>query len=565
MKKCVVYARQSVGNEDLSESVENQKEKCLKLAEKEGLEVVGIFEDLNTSGKTYPTGSEDIAVLDMAFQKWYKEQTTKKMYRDGFGKVIQSLMEVDYILCYDLTRLYRPVTGSFLESHINQLLVIHNVKVMTVNNGIMDMGNFNDSLIIALQNRINHEQIAIQRRKAKEAFKNLKNSGTMKVGLGRMYGFDGTGRKREVVVNEREAEMVKHCYRLFLETSSLGTVTRTMNQKYPDLFPEPVTSMIFRRILERPTYCGYMYNSEGELIKNHQVDGLEFISFADWKEVKERLDKRKFTHPRAKQGWYPLSGLIYCGVCGRKMKIQISRNDHFYQCKKHQHSGEPPCRSSIHFKKDIEYGTGIMEIIYPILSLAAINRLEISLKKEESLKELQKLELELQNLTDKESKITEMFMNEMMNEITFETTLKNIKKKKEELSVKIINIRQVCDSTEDFHKHLETLQDVTNRRLSQTDFESLLHEAIKKINIFQDKVEIITIYGSVEIPRQKLFHNYNLIPHYWFNMRSSTRGSKGDYDMNLIIYHGIKEPHPDIYSKRILLADFNRLKIWYRA
>jgi 6-phosphofructokinase 1 len=67
-----------------------------------GLEVVGIFEDLNISGKTYPTGSEDIAILDMAFQKWYKEQTTKKMYRDGFGKVIQSLMEVDYILCYDL-------------------------------------------------------------------------------------------------------------------------------------------------------------------------------------------------------------------------------------------------------------------------------------------------------------------------------------------------------------------------------------------------------------------------------------------------------------------------------
>ena len=69
MKKCVIYARQSSGDSDESESVENQKQKCLELARKEHLEVVGIFDDLNTSGKTYPTGSEDIANL-YTFSLW---------------------------------------------------------------------------------------------------------------------------------------------------------------------------------------------------------------------------------------------------------------------------------------------------------------------------------------------------------------------------------------------------------------------------------------------------------------------------------------------------------------
>ena len=562
--KCVIYARQSAGSDDYSESVENQKQRCLELAQKEGIEVIGTYTDLNTSGKTYPSGSEDIASLDIAFQKWYKEQTTKKMYREGLGQVINSLMDIDYILCYDITRLYRPVTGSFLESHINQLLVIHNVKVMTVNNGIIDLGNFSDSLVMALQNRINHEQIAIQRKKAKEAFKNLKNEGKLKVGLSRMYGFRSTGRSREVEVIPREAEMVKDCYRTFLETDSVLTTTRLMNEKYKDLFPEPIESLNFRRILERPTYCGYMYNSEGELIKNHQVDGMEFISFSDWKEVKNRLDKRKFIYPRAKKGWYPLSGLVYCGVCGTKMKIQKSRTDHFYCCKKHTLSGESPCHSSIHSTKENEYGLGLIEVIYPILSLAAINRLELSLKKEESLKEVQNLELQLSNLIEKETKITEMYMNGMMNEVTFENSLKTIKKKKEELEIKIIQIKQVFDGDSNFEKHLELLKNVTHRNLSHTDFESLLNEVVKRINITHEDVEIITIYGSVKIPRQKLYHNYNLFTHYWFNLRSSGKNVGKVYDMNLIFYRGIKENCPDIHSKRVLIADFGRLKIWMR-
>lgn len=563
MKKCVIYCRQSAGSEEYSESVELQKSKCMDLAKKEGLDVIGVYDDLNTSGKTYPTGSEDIASLDIAFQKWYKEQTTKKMYREGLGNVMKSLMEIDYILCYDITRLYRPVTGSFLESHINQLLVIHNVKVMTVNNGIIDMGNFSDSLIMALQNRINHEQIAIQRKKAKEAFKNLKNEGKFKVGLSRMYGFQSTGRKREVEVNPREAEMVKDVYRTFLETSSLLTTTRLINQKYPDLFPTPVYEMNFRRILERPTYCGYMYNTEGELIKNHQVDGLEFISFEDWKEVKTRLDKRKFTHPRAKQGWYPLSGIIYCGVCGSKMKIQKSRTEHFYHCKKHQHSGEKPCHSAIHSTKENEYGIGLIEVVYPLLSIAAVKRLELSLKREESLKELKQLEIQLQNINEKESKITEMFMAELINPSTYESSLQTMKKKKHDLELEIMKIKTICGGESDFEKHLELLKRISNRNLTHTEFESLLNESIKRINLTENQVEIITFYGSVIIPRQKLFHNYNLFPHYWFSM-ASKKGSGKDYQMNLIFYRGTKEEHPDVWTKRNLIADLGRLKVWIR-
>ncbi|UKI29938.1 MAG: recombinase family protein [Lentisphaeria bacterium] len=48
--KALIYARQSSGKDDFSESVEAQIANCKKLAEKEKLEVIGIYKDLNTSG-----------------------------------------------------------------------------------------------------------------------------------------------------------------------------------------------------------------------------------------------------------------------------------------------------------------------------------------------------------------------------------------------------------------------------------------------------------------------------------------------------------------------------------
>ena len=41
--KGVIYARQSSGKEDLSESVEAQIQNCLILAEKEKIEIIGIY------------------------------------------------------------------------------------------------------------------------------------------------------------------------------------------------------------------------------------------------------------------------------------------------------------------------------------------------------------------------------------------------------------------------------------------------------------------------------------------------------------------------------------------
>ena len=65
MESAVIYARQSSGSDDYSESVEVQIRNCGNLAKKSNLQVIGIFQDLNVSGKTYPEGWEILAENDL--------------------------------------------------------------------------------------------------------------------------------------------------------------------------------------------------------------------------------------------------------------------------------------------------------------------------------------------------------------------------------------------------------------------------------------------------------------------------------------------------------------------
>ena len=72
-KKAVIYARQSSGKEEESESIALQIEMCRELARKHNIDVIGEFHDANTSGRLYPEGAEDVMQLDIAYQKWCKK------------------------------------------------------------------------------------------------------------------------------------------------------------------------------------------------------------------------------------------------------------------------------------------------------------------------------------------------------------------------------------------------------------------------------------------------------------------------------------------------------------
>ena len=71
----VIYARQSSGKEEESESIAMQIEKCMELARKRKIEVIATYNDANASGRLYPSGAESMADQDSVFQDWYRKNT----------------------------------------------------------------------------------------------------------------------------------------------------------------------------------------------------------------------------------------------------------------------------------------------------------------------------------------------------------------------------------------------------------------------------------------------------------------------------------------------------------
>ena len=169
-RKAVIYARQSSGSDDYSESVEVQIANCRKLAGNMQIRVVKCLSDLNISGKTYPVGWEKLAAADSAFQKWSATHTRRNGFRPALGKLIALLPDIDCIIVDDITRLYRPLSRSFLEAAVNETLIENNVQILQVKGGTIDLAQFDQQLVTMLKNQINDEQIAKQRMRSIEVF-----------------------------------------------------------------------------------------------------------------------------------------------------------------------------------------------------------------------------------------------------------------------------------------------------------------------------------------------------------------------------------------------------------
>lgn len=559
--KAYIYARQSsTDNEDYSESVEVQINHCQKLAETMNLDVIGIERDINSSGKLYPTGYEELAKKDIIYQNWLKSVSTRKTSRDGIGRLFQYLSDIDYIIVDDYTRLARPLTGSFLDAFITQMLFANNVKILTVKSGEIDLNSFNDSLITVIQNIINDNQIAIQRKKSKDGLKRLLDNGVNKQGIGRILGFRATGRKHEVEPIEREIEVVKYIYKTFLEGIAINEIARMLNDKFPDVFEKShADRQVVRKTLTRPFYCGYIFDSNNQLIKSGQVFQYSCVSFEDWNKIQKIFEHRKIGAVRPKKEWLPCTGYVYCGKCGNRMKSHhCGGRAPFYTCQDHLSTRREPCRGNLSVSNDrTGFALGLVEAISPILVIGAIQKLKRYKLDNKIQDEINTLKIELNNLLLKEKKITEMFLKGLIDDANAETTLKEITKTKNELKTNIVIKESQLDISSDEEEDRKLFRRVVVGQISHGEWEDLFRLSVKKIIIDPEKVVVQTILGDVAIPRKRV-ERYNLMPKF-----SIATTGKDDHNISIYYYYGKREI-ANIYSKTMKkIADFKNIKIYF--
>lgn len=513
-----IYSRQSSGNSEQSTSIDQQVENCKQLAKKEGWEVNKVFKDYNTSGRLYWIGAEQLASIDITYQNWLKETKKTGSWRIGLGNLLDVLNVRDTIIVDDKTRLARSLNGSYLENALIQILKSKQIKLYSAKEGQINFDDFGQTLVFNLQSSINSNQLETQRKKCKDSLKRLKDDGSHIQAIQTTYGYRSTGKKFEYEINPAQAEVVKFIYREFLAGKSYLSITKDLNEKYSKEF---ITGHIcvatIKHILKRPLYAGYYYNSSNQLVKAKEIEGKEIISFSDWKTVNEILEKRKTHKVPVKKNIYFFNGITKCGYCGDTMTIVINNKKYFaLRCKSHQTIKKANCSVSIGQNSDFENGLGMNSAIEPLLVMGLLKKLNDQNNQVEIKDKIEAKKVDLNNLSTKEKQLTDMFFDGVLSEDALKDRLTQNKLLKQKIQAELIELQNQTSEIDEDELRAMTSK-IFNRKLTTKEYQNLVHQTIKEIKVFHDKIQVETYFGNVELPRKRLNGWLKLPKYIWSN------------------------------------------------
>ena len=333
-KKCYIYIRVSTAMQVDGYSLEAQKERLMKFAEFQEMEVVREYCDAGKSGKSI-TGRPE-------FQRMLQDVSEE---RDG----------VAFILVFKLSRFGRNAADV-----LNSLQFIqdYGVNLICVEDGIdssKDSGKLTITVLSAVA-EIERENILVQ---TMEGRKQKAREGKWNGGQA-PFGYDLDSKNSTLVVNEEEAEIVRIIYDKFVHTDmGADAICNYLNQRgYTKKKVRGYELNYFARglimkILDNPVYTGKIAYGKNvtEKVKGTTddyllADGLHeaIVDEETWEAAREKRKRTgvKWNKTHSLEHEHILSGLLKCPVCGAGMAGTVRRrknkksgeykDDFYYRC-----------------------------------------------------------------------------------------------------------------------------------------------------------------------------------------------------------------------------------------
>lgn len=561
--KVFIYVRQSSGPEENSNSIEIQKQNCLALCENK-YEVVAVFEDPNRSGRLYPVGLEDTAKCDPAFSEWYNSQHKERRFRKGFGEMFARLEEVSYVVVDDLTRLARPVRGSFLQNIIQFQFMQQHITILSVKEGKVDYQDFGNRLLIDVQTSITDNQLAIQRKKSMDSMRLIKDDGYYPT-MPRMFGVRYLG-NRKVTVDKECAECIRFIYGEILKFRPYNAIVADVNQKYGRLFKGTCHPSTFRHIATQIFYAGYMHDSKGNRIPAKQMQGQEVISLDTWENVQGILNQKRGDGPRARFRTHPFTGLLYCGKCGARLVNGFDNDKEYYYCAAGSNSRrEQECRESrinINLKRESEFYIGLRECLSPLLLLALYKYLDDERMTKREMARLAEYEQEKKMMESRLSDGLLLFTEAGLPRHKLAALAQKCQTRIDQLEERIAEL-SIARRTEAERKRFHDLcigkfEELLTGKIEDSVYNMLLPKAIKRIDVFRDHLDLKTPYGPFTLKRYMIGKFRNMPKYRWEKVLKDEKLDGGNLENCIfkITYIYNKE------NKKVLNVDFKNLIIY---
>ena len=514
-KKCVLYVRVSTAMQVDGYSLDGQKNMLKQFAEREGMEIINIYEDAGKSGKSIEGRP--------AFQQMILD--------------IQNGLSINYVVVYKLSRFGRNAADV-----LNSLeeLQTYDVNLISLEEGI-DSSQTTGKLLISLLSAISE----IERENIIEQTMNGRREKARQGGWNggfAPYGYNLVNGELEVA--EDEAEAIKLIFEMYTKKDyGIEKIAKEMNlmgiKKKPrqNGYLELWTRTLVRNIVDNPIYAGklaYGRRSKEKIkgTKNeyHMVSQKDFIltegnqaaiideetwNIAYAKRMKTKGIKKSLI---GRERVHYLSGILKCPRCGgpmyaskyyNKNKKGIYKEYYFYECSHHKSQRGKPCDCNMKITKPkiepyvIEFLKRIIndeEFITLVSNHINQKTDSIALEKEKKL-----YEDKLKEALDNKSRIERSLDNMPL-------TIKHRERKIEDLNNRLDNLYDVINELEVKINSLTVkIASAELGKITKDRIFEILHNFDKLYEVMDDdekKKAITGIISSINTYETPISHNY---------------------------------------------------------
>ncbi|EHI96906.1 Resolvase domain containing protein [Clostridium sp. DL-VIII] len=343
---------------------------------------------------------------------------------------------------------------------------------------------------------------------------------------GIVFGYDvkerenSTNKKRrdtELIINEKEAEVVRIIFTMYSQGNGYKAITTYINKfGHTTKKGKPFSVGSIKDILMNPIYIGKIrynvrpnWSEKRRRNKNSNpliVDGIHkpIIGQELWDKVQKQIETNKGKPSRIYDGEFPLTGILRCPVCGEGMVISRSskaRKDgtrhriEYYCCGAWKNKGTAVCHSnSINVDKANEYVFGkLSELLNNdklikdiVVNINSTRKAMIDPSKDE----LEKILKELDKLEAKKKKVFEAYEEDIITKKDFSDRMSEISSREEMLEQEVNNLKSnILDdgvqevSYEFVREILSSVSKMLSELPSREQQKRLLHMLISRITI----------------------------------------------------------------------------------
>lgn len=291
--RAAVYCRISSDRDDTQLGVKRQEKDCLELCAREGYEVTDLYVDNNRTA----------ADPDKPRPEY------ERMMRAVEGG------KADVVVVYREDRLHRQPAE--LEAFASRAKKAGLTRLHSVRSGSTDLTDAAALMTLRIKGDVAAYEVAVTKERILRKQQELAESGKSHGGGRRAFGWQRVAGERDgTVVCEEEAVLIREAAERVLRGETLRSIAMDWEGRgVPTSSGRPWRVNSVRSFLSSPRNAG-LRTHRGVLTP---ADWPAILDRDTWDQLQAVFSDNSQRQPRSVKRAYPLTGVMVCGVCGKKL------------------------------------------------------------------------------------------------------------------------------------------------------------------------------------------------------------------------------------------------------